>query len=121
MKCYYKDKALPFRSVYVADLDNNKYEDATTITDVHSFIKNFDKKIFVIGGSVIYKLMLPYADELYITHIDAEHDGNVYMERFDLAGDFKLVSSVESGIFKFNKYIKNDKGDKNVRDSKIRN
>jgi dihydrofolate reductase len=104
MKSYYKDKPLPFRTVYVADINNNKYEDAITVPDVHVFIKDYDNKIYVIGGASIYKLLLPYADELYITHIDAEHEGDVYMQRFDLEGDFDLVSSTEFDIFRFNKY-----------------
>lgn len=30
------------------------------------------RDIFVIGGSQIYKLFLPYADEVHLTHIDKE-------------------------------------------------
>ncbi len=45
---------------------------------VHSFAGALDivpdqkEEIFVIGGAEIYKLTIPVADKLYITHIDAE-------------------------------------------------
>jgi dihydrofolate reductase len=30
-----------------------------------------DEEVFVIGGGMIYKLMIEKADKLYITHVDA--------------------------------------------------
>lgn len=33
-----------------------------------------DKDIWVIGGESIYREFLPYADEVYLTHIDKEAD-----------------------------------------------
>jgi len=109
MKDYYKNKKLPFSIIYVADVWNNVYEDAITITDAKWFLKNIKDEIYVIGGASIYKLALPYADELYITHIDAEHEGDVYMEKFEIEGHFDLESSTKSGILTMNKYIRKNK------------
>ena len=42
-------------------------------------------KAFVIGGAEIYALALPIADELVLTEIDAELDGDTYFPRWDRA------------------------------------
>ena len=37
-----------------------------------------DEECFVIGGATIYKLLMPYADKLYITRIHQDFEGDVY-------------------------------------------
>lgn len=39
---------------------------------------NSDEENFVIGGATIYKLLMPYANKLYITHINEQFEGDVY-------------------------------------------
>jgi len=40
-------------------------------------------KAFVIGGAEVYALALPHADELVLTEIDAELDGDTFFPRWD--------------------------------------
>jgi dihydrofolate reductase len=42
-------------------------------------------KVFVIGGAEIYALALPRADELVLTEIDTELDGDTLFPRWDRA------------------------------------
>ncbi len=42
------------------------------------------EEVMVIGGAEIYALALPLADKLYITHVHAQPDGDVYFPEFDL-------------------------------------
>ena len=42
-------------------------------------------KAFVIGGAAIYALALPLADELVLTEIDAELDGDTFFPNWDRA------------------------------------
>ncbi len=45
-----------------------------TISDLPAFISeniNSDQEIFVIGGGVLYKTLLPYAKTLYLTEVEA--------------------------------------------------
>ena len=42
-------------------------------------------KAFVIGGAEIYALALPLADELVLTEIDADLDGDVFFPHWDRA------------------------------------
>lgn len=44
--------------------------------------KNFEK-IFIAGGSGLYKESLPLADILYLTEINTEYEGDVFFPQFD--------------------------------------
>lgn len=89
---YYKNKKLPFKKIYVATRENTRdYEDAIIVNDVVSFLKNNDEKLWVIGGSTIYSLALPFANKLYITWILNNYEGDIYFPKFPLLEDFKLL------------------------------
>ena len=42
-------------------------------------------KVFVIGGAELYDAALPRADELVLTELDADFDGDVWFPRWDRA------------------------------------
>lgn len=42
-----------------------------------------DSKIFICGGARVYKEALPVADELYLSVIDREYEGDVYFPEYD--------------------------------------
>ena len=82
LKGYYKNRPLPYGKIYVASLDNNlKLEDAEVINDFKTFIENYDEEIWVTGGATIFKIALPYADNLYISFIKGKYEGNVYFPK----------------------------------------
>ncbi len=45
--------------------------------------KSYGKEIFVIGGAQIYGQMIPFAEKMYISHVKAEHEGDVFFPEFD--------------------------------------
>ncbi len=47
--------------------------------------------IFVIGGTMFYKSMLPYCDLAYITKVDADGFGEVDFPNLDADPDWRLV------------------------------
>jgi len=91
LKTYYKTKPLPFRKIYVANIQDASYPDATHVKDLFEFLKHVDEDIMVIGGKTIYQLCLPYAERLYITYVLKRYEGNVYFPKFDLS-QFKLMN-----------------------------
>lgn len=96
-------KPLPNRKNLVASLADFKYDGVEVINNLHDFLsKNHEEEIFVMGGKTIYEIAFPYADRLYITFIDDEHEGNIFY-RFSLA-NFKLISSEIKGKLSFNVY-----------------
>jgi len=41
------------------------------------------KELMIMGGAEIYRLWLPLANRLYVTHIDGDFDGDVYFPPLD--------------------------------------
>ena len=103
LKGYYKDKPLPYGKIYVASLDNLDLEDAIVVNDVISFLKDFpqNEMLWVVGGATIYKFALPFANYLYITHVDGEYEGDTWFPRFNIDGEFNLISSRISNNLNF--------------------
>ena len=90
-------KPLPNRDNIVATLDKDfNFPGVKVTNDLISFLKQkHEEEIFVIGGLQIYKLALPYADRLYITHINKEYEGDVFFPEIDFA-NYKLISNKRS-------------------------
>lgn len=94
-------KPLPNRKSIVASLTPFSYPGVEVIDDLFHFLKQkHEEEIFVIGGKTIYRLSVPFADRLYITHIDADHEGDVYFHDFNL-DDFDKISEKKSGVLSF--------------------
>jgi dihydrofolate reductase len=94
-------KPLPNRKSVVASLTPFAYEGVEVISDLFAYLHTpRDEEVFVIGGKTIYQLTLPYADRLYITHIDQVHEGDVYFDKLDLT-PFACVSERQEGVLRF--------------------
>ncbi len=86
LKGYYKDKPLPYGKIYVATLDKTlNLPDAEAIYDINSFLSSNNCDLWVVGGATIYKICLPYADELYISFIKGVHKGDRYFPSIDFS------------------------------------
>jgi len=46
--------------------------------------------VFILGGGEIYRLALPRADRMHLTHIDAELEGDAFFPEFD-ESDWRIV------------------------------
>lgn len=72
-------RPLPERRNVVLNKEKNlKIEGVEIFNDIPEMLTMLkktskdDEEIFVIGGGQIYKLMMPYADKLYVTEVKAE-------------------------------------------------
>ncbi len=50
------------------------------------------EEAFIIGGAEIYKLALPLADKLYITHVGGDYEGDTHFPEWSNT-EWKLLSS----------------------------
>ncbi|MCR5741275.1 MAG: dihydrofolate reductase [Gammaproteobacteria bacterium] len=99
------NKPLPKRTSVIATLSDYSYPGVEVTHNVIKWLNdNTDKDPFVIGGKAIINLTYKIADELYITYIDEDHEGNIYLN-LDLS-NFKLVEETQKGVLYFRKYIK---------------
>ena len=55
-------------------------------------IKKYDTdNVFVIGGAMTYKTLLPYCDEVLVTKVDAVGGADTFFENLVNNSDFKLI------------------------------
>lgn len=55
--------------------------------------------IFVIGGSDIYELLLPYCDTVYATKIDYRYAADAYFPDLDKLPDWKMTEEGEENTY----------------------
>jgi dihydrofolate reductase len=48
------------------------------------------QEVFVIGGAMVYKSMLPYYDRVYVTHVDADGQASVFFPNLLLEEGYYL-------------------------------
>ena len=67
-------------------------EGCTVVSSLEEAIKaSGDEKAFIIGGAQIYKLALDLADEMILTEVDTEAQGDTWFPKID-ADKWELVS-----------------------------
>lgn len=67
--------------------------------------------VFVIGGAMFYKTMLPYCDTVYVTKVDADGDATVFYPNLDEHEDWTCADEgtpVTDGEYsiRFTTYVK---------------
>lgn len=96
-------KALPNRLNVVITSDSSySAENIVVVSSVEQALKYCDnEEAFVIGGGMIYKEFLPFADRLYLTEIeDSLENADTYFPSFD-KNEYKrtvVKSTDENGI-----------------------
>lgn len=94
---------LPYREHWVLTKDTTWQHSHPQVTIFHNLtdiISQADKEICVIGGGEIYRLFLPYADTLFLTHIkDTCSDADTFFPEYK--DDFILESKEEHSLFDF--------------------
>ncbi|MDZ7744671.1 MAG: dihydrofolate reductase [Candidatus Saccharibacteria bacterium] len=75
-------RPLPDRRNFVASFDAVAVNGAEVVNDVEAFLSKQQRDIWVIGGASIYEQALPYADELYLTHIEADFGCDKFFPQF---------------------------------------
>lgn len=68
---------------------------------MYHYTSNMDiipQDAIIAGGKSIYELFMPHITEFYVTHIDFEYDGDVYMSEFEhLFSSQKVVKTFDFG------------------------
>ena len=88
-------KPLKNRTNIVLWPDGEKREDCTVVAslgELFAEIKKYNSdKVFVIGGAMMYKTLLPYCDEVLVTRVEAVGGADAYFENLDNNPDFELA------------------------------
>jgi dihydrofolate reductase len=93
-------KPLPNRNNIVLTRNTTyEAEGATVLHSVEEIMNSFNAEgeNFVIGGSEVYKLFLPYSNKLYITHIHKQFEADSWFPNISLKS-YKI--NERSGLIK---------------------
>jgi len=100
------------RRNYVLTRDKTPLAGAEIVDDLDKFLKDFqDKDLWVVGGANVYAQVLQAgrADELYLTHIQADFGCNQFFPEYESAFQLAEQSDLheQNGfIFSFARYTK---------------
>lgn len=72
------------------NLSIDQVECVESIEQALSVLKN-EPEIMIIGGATIYEQTLPMADQLYLTYIDLDCEGDAFFPEFD-ENNFLIIS-----------------------------
>ena len=95
LKSFPNVKPLKDRVNIVFYPQGEKRDDCTVVGSLEELfceIKKYDTdNVFVIGGAMTYKTLLPYCDEVLVTKVDAVGGADTFFENLDNNSDFKLI------------------------------
>ena len=101
--------ALPHRINYVMTRSLAlPYNDVIVVSDIESFLKDKQHSkdvIFVMGGASLYRIALPYVDEMIISEVKGTYPVDTYFPEFD-PNDFILTQSVDFEEFTQKWYVR---------------
>ena len=94
-------KPLPNRRTIVINnnpnFDTMGQELCTDLNEVINKYKDSEEVVFVCGGASIYRQMLPYVNEMIISVVKKEVEGDVFFPEYE--NDFEVYEEVEHEEF----------------------
>ena len=91
-------KALKNRTNIVLCPEGHEYPDCICVHTFDAMLKTLrllspEIDVYVIGGAMFYKSMLPYCDELLVTKVDAfDPEATAFYPNIDEMANFRVVS-----------------------------
>ena len=94
-------KPLPNRRTIVInnnpDFDTMGQELGTDLNEVINKYKDSEEVVFVCGGASIYRQMIPYVNEMIISVVKKDVEGDVFFPEYE--NDFEVYEEVEHEEF----------------------
>jgi dihydrofolate reductase len=94
------------RNIVISRDENYSAQGVDSVTSVEAALALVQdiEEVMVIGGGAIYQHCLPAATRLYVTHIDADIDGDTKFPFYDVENDWQRVSSEKRSADDKNSY-----------------
>lgn len=69
---------------------------AQSLEELFEILKEYNSDdIFIVGGAMFYKTMLPFCDTAYITKVDADGNATHFFENLDKKEEWKCIDEGE--------------------------
>lgn len=91
-------RPLPERENLVITSQPEKYPEVKTFTSIEDFLsyaEKSEKEIYVCGGGMIYKELLPYCEKALVTKIDYIFEGDTFFPDIDKLPEWRLTEESE--------------------------
>lgn len=99
LKSFPNGKPLKDRINIVLYPNGEKREDCIivgSLEELFATLKNYPSEdIFVVGGAMFYRTMLPFCDTVYVTKVFADGDATVFYENLDNLPEWSIESMSE--------------------------
>lgn len=87
-------RPLPGRETIVVSRSATAIAGVKVVNDPHAVLElDTDKPIWIVGGAEIYRQLLPYCSELFITRVNLEVEGDAFFPEFE--SDFKRIATID--------------------------
>ncbi len=75
-----------------SDADEKGYILARSLPELFSILENYPtEQVYVIGGAMMYRTLLPYCDTAYITKVNADGGAEVFHENLDALPEWTIA------------------------------
>ncbi len=64
-------------------IDDENVQVVHSMLEIQEYIEN-EEENFVIGGAMIYNLLMPYVTKMYVTEINQEFEGDAFFPKINL-------------------------------------
>lgn len=112
LKSLPKARPLPDRINIVLWPDGEDVDGAIVVRSLEELFEKLGKfqtdNIFIIGGAMLYKTMLPYCEKAYVTKVFANGEATLHFENLDINPDWSIDSredTVEDNGYTIQYYI----------------
>lgn len=112
LKSLPKARPLPDRINIVLWPDGEDVDGAIVVRSLEELFEKLGKfqtdNIFIIGGAMLYKTMLPYCEKAYVTKVFANGEATLHFENLDINPDWTIESredTVEDNGYTIQYYI----------------
>ena len=78
-----------------------------TLKDGIEKAKEFEKEIYIIGGSGIFREGIEFADKMYLSFIKKEYEGDTFFPEFD-EKEWNIARKEEHKEFEFVEYVRKE-------------
>jgi len=99
LKSFPNGKPLKNRTNIVLFPGGEKRDDCTVVDSMEELREELKKyntdDVFIIGGAMFYKTMLPYCSEVLVTKVDADGEAEVFYENLDALSNWHCDSESE--------------------------
>lgn len=99
LKSFPNGKPLKNRTNIVLYPGGDKRDDCIIVNSLEELFDEISKydtdKVYVIGGAMMYRTLLPYCSEVLVTKVDAVGGADAFFENLDKNSHFELIYESE--------------------------